>query len=136
MESTHIRDLKVGLKGLNLTFIVLEVGRPSTTKEGHEIRTAKVGDRSGTIHLSVWDEIGTFIQPGDILRLIKGYVALWKGVPTLYLGKGGELVKTGEFCLIFSETPNMSDPALNQQATQAQNKPDLDQMSSTITTAD
>ena len=118
MELNFIRDLKVGIKNVQLTFIVLEVGRPSTTKEGHEIRTCRVADRSGTIHLSVWGEIGTYIQPGDICRLTKGYVSLWKGVPTLYMGKGGELVKTGEFCFIFNETHNMSDLAQNQQATQ------------------
>lgn len=118
MEYIFIRDLKVGSKNANLLFIVLEVGRPSTTKEGHEIRTCRVADRSGSIHLSVWDEIGTYIVPGDILRLTKGYVALWKGVPTLYMGKGGELVKTGEFCFIFNETVNMSDSA-QQQTNQA-----------------
>lgn len=141
MDSTHIKDLKVGVKNLNLIFIVLDVSRPSTTKEGHEIRTCRVADSSGAIHLSVWDKIGTYIQPGDILRLTKGYVALWKNVPTLYMGKGGELLKTGEFTLIFSETPNMSDPAQNQQATQNLN-PTTNQIKqesenlSTITPAD
>lgn len=118
MEFTFIRDLKVGSKNVNLAFIVLEVGRPSTTKEGHEIRTCRVADRSGSIHLSVWDELGTYIAPGDILRLTKGYVSLWKGVPTLYMSKGGELVKTNEFCFIFNDTFNMSDPAQQQQTAQ------------------
>lgn len=110
MEFIFIKDIKIGVKNINLTCIVLEVGRPSTTKEGHEIRTCKVADRTGSIHLSVWGEIGTFVQPGDILKLIKGYCSLWKTIPTLYMGRGGELVKTGEFCLIFNETPNQSEP--------------------------
>lgn len=118
MEFTFIRDLKVGIKNVALTFIVLEVGRPSTTKEGHEIRTCRIADRSGTIHLSVWGEIGSFIQSGDICRLTKGYVSLYKCIPTLYVGKGGELVKTGEFCFIFNETHNVSEQIVpNQQQT-------------------
>lgn len=120
MELTHIRDLRAGAKNLNLAFIVLEIGRPCSTKEGHEIRTCKVADRSGSILLSVWGDIGTHIQCGDILRLNKGYVSLWKGIPTLYVGKGGELVKTGEFCFIFNEVNNMSDVALQQQQQQTQ----------------
>lgn len=120
MEYNFIRELKVGIKNVNLSFIVLEVGRPSTTKDGHEIRTCKVADRSGSINLSVWDEIGNYIQPSDICRLTKGYVSIWKGVPTLYMGKGGELVKTGEFLSIFNEAHNMSDPNLNSQVTQGQ----------------
>lgn len=122
MEFTFIRDLKVGTKNVNLAFIVLEVGRPSTTKEGHEIRTCRVADRSGSVLLSVWGEIGSHVQPSDICRITKGYVALWKGAPTLYIGKGGELVKTGEFCFIFNEVPFMSDPTQNQQPATIPNK--------------
>lgn len=107
-----IRDLKVGAKGININFIVLDVGRASVTKEGHEIRTCKIADRTACMHLSVWGEIGQYIQPGDILKLTKGYVSLWKGVPTLYVGKGGELVKTGEFCFIFNEAYNVSEAAV------------------------
>lgn len=111
MDQIFIRDLKVGAKNININFIVLDVGRASVTKEGHEIRTCKVADRSACIHLSIWGEIGQYIQPGDILKLTKGYVAQWKGVPTLYVGKGGELVKTGEFCFIFNENLNVSESA-------------------------
>lgn len=120
MEITPIRELKVGVKNLNLFFIVLEVSRPNTTKEGHEIRTCKVADRSGTILLSLWGEPGNYIQPGDICRLTKGYVALWKCVPTLYIGKGGELVKTGEFSFLFNEAHNVSEPIPAQAVKQQQ----------------
>lgn len=110
MEPTTIRDLKPGMKNLSIIFIVLEIGRPNMTKEGHEVRTCKVADRSGSINVSVWDEPGTCIQQGDICKLTKGYASLWKGCLTLYTGKGGEIQKIGEFCLPFSETPFMSEP--------------------------
>lgn len=104
-----IRDLKHGMKGLNINFIVLDVGKPSTTKDGHEVRTFKVADKSGSVNASVWDEPGALFQPGDICRLTKGYASYWKGCLTLYTGKGGAIHKTGEFCLVFSEIPNMSE---------------------------
>ncbi len=44
---------------------------------------------------------------GDIIRLNKCYTNNWKGSLTLYIGKGGEIIKVGEFCLLFSEQPNM-----------------------------
>lgn len=117
MEPTTIRDLKPGMKNLSIIFIVLEIGRPNTTKEGHEVRTCKVADRSGSINVSVWDEPGTCIQQGDICKLTKGYASLWKGCLTLYTGKGGDIQKIGEFCLPFSETPFMSEqnPEFMQQ---------------------
>ncbi|KAJ6665214.1 hypothetical protein lerEdw1_004263 [Lerista edwardsae] len=68
-----IKDIKPGLKNLNLVFIVLEIGRVTKTKDGHEVRSCKVADKTGSITISVWDEPGSLIQPGDIIRLTKGY---------------------------------------------------------------
>ncbi|XP_038836078.1 SOSS complex subunit B2-like isoform X2 [Salvelinus namaycush] len=70
----------------------------------------QVADKSGCITLSVWDELGGLIQPGDILRLTRGYASLWKGCLTLYTGRGGDLQKIGDFCMVFSEVPNFSEP--------------------------
>ncbi|XP_031676592.1 SOSS complex subunit B2 [Oncorhynchus kisutch] len=105
-----IKDIRLGLKNLNLIFIVLEMGRVTKTKDGHEVRSCKVADKSGCITLSVWDEVGGLIQPGDILRLSRGYASLWKGCLTLYTGRGGDLQKIGDFCMVFSEVPNFSEP--------------------------
>ncbi|XP_045151563.1 SOSS complex subunit B2 isoform X1 [Echinops telfairi] len=105
-----IKDIKPGLKNLNVVFIVLEIGRVTKTKDGHEVRSCKVADKTGSITISVWDEIGTLIQPGDIIRLTRGYASMWKGCLTLYTGRGGELQKIGEFCMVYSELPNFSEP--------------------------
>lgn len=85
-------------------------GKPNRTKDGHEVRSCKVADKSGSINISIWDEVGDLLQPGDICRLTKGYASIWKNSLTLYTGKGGNITKIGEFCLQFSEVPNMSEP--------------------------
>ncbi|XP_029461945.1 SOSS complex subunit B2 [Rhinatrema bivittatum] len=105
-----IKDIKAGQKNLNIIFIVLEIGRVTKTKDGHEVRSCKVADKTGSITISVWDEIGGLIQPGDIIRLTRGYASMWKGCLTLYTGRGGELQKIGEFCMVYSEVPNFSEP--------------------------
>ncbi|KAM6174353.1 SOSS complex subunit B2 isoform 3-T3 [Erethizon dorsatum] len=105
-----IKDIKPGQKNLNVVFIVLEIGRVTKTKDGHEVRSCKVADKTGSITISVWDEIGGLIQPGDIIRLTRGYASMWKGCLTLYTGRGGELQKIGEFCMVYSEVPNFSEP--------------------------
>lgn len=110
MEPTNIRDLKPGMRNLSMVFIVLEVGAPTVTREGREVRSCKVADRTGSIMISLWDEHGAYIQPGDICKLSKGYASLWKGCLRLYTGRGGEIQKIGEFCMEFSETPFMSEP--------------------------
>nr|XP_033800122.1 SOSS complex subunit B2 isoform X2 [Geotrypetes seraphini] len=81
-----IKDIKTGQKNINVIFIVLELGRVIKTKDGHEVRSCKVADKTGSIVISVWDEIGGLIQPGDIIRLTRG------------------------FCMVYSEVPNFSEP--------------------------
>ncbi|KAI7809122.1 SOSS complex subunit B2 isoform X2 [Triplophysa rosa] len=105
-----IKDVKAGSKNLNIVFIVLEIGRVTKTKDGHEVRSCRVADKSGSIAISVWDELGSLIQPGDIIRLTRGYASIWKGSLTLYTGRGGDLQKIGEFCMVYSEVPNFSEP--------------------------
>nr|XP_046166824.1 SOSS complex subunit B1-B-like [Oncorhynchus gorbuscha]XP_046166825.1 SOSS complex subunit B1-B-like [Oncorhynchus gorbuscha]XP_046166826.1 SOSS complex subunit B1-B-like [Oncorhynchus gorbuscha] len=108
---THVKDIKPGLKNLSVIFIVLETGRVTKTKDGYEVRTCKVADKTGSISISVWDEVGGLIQTGDIIRLTKGYASVFKGCLTLYTGRGGELSKIGEFCMVYSEVPNFSEPS-------------------------
>ncbi|XP_006006699.1 SOSS complex subunit B1 [Latimeria chalumnae] len=123
---TFVKDIKPGLKNLNVIFIVLETGRVTKTKDGHEVRTCKVADKTGSINISVWDDIGSLIQPGDIIRLTKGYASVFKGCLTLYTGRGGDLQKIGEFCMVYSEVPNFSEPSpeyLAQVAQQNKNAP-------------
>ncbi|KAM3835910.1 SOSS complex subunit B2 [Diretmus argenteus] len=126
-----LKDVKPGSKNLNIVFIVLEIGRVTKTKDGHEVRSCKVADKSGSISISVWDELGSLIQPGDIIRLTRGYASIWKGSLTLYTGRGGDLQKIGEFCMVYSEVPNFSEPSaelLNQSNQQNKSgKPDQNQ---------
>lgn len=119
---TFVKDIKPGLKNLNLIFIVLETGRVTKTKDGHEVRTCKVADKTGSINISVWDDVGNLIQPGDIIRLTKGYASVFKGCLTLYTGRGGDLQKIGEFCMVYSEVPNFSEPNPEYGTQQAPSK--------------
>ncbi|KAG9353509.1 hypothetical protein JZ751_018164 [Albula glossodonta] len=127
---THVKDIKPGLKNLNVIFIVLETGRVTKTKDGHEVRTCKVADKTGSISISVWDEVGGLIQTGDIIRLTKGYASVFKGCLTLYTGRGGELQKIGEFCMVYSEVPNFSEP--NPEYLAQMNKTALNDQGSAI----
>ncbi|XP_067880879.1 SOSS complex subunit B2-like [Heterodontus francisci] len=134
-NDTYVKDIKAGLKNLNLLFIVLEIGRVTKTKDGHEVRTCKVADKTGSINISVWDDVGSLIQAGDIIRLTRGYASIWKGCLTLYTGRGGDLQKVGEFCMQYSEVPNFSDPNPEYMSqASSQNKPTPAEQGSTSTT--
>lgn len=107
----QIKDMRPGQKNINVTFIVLEISHPTVTKENREVRTFKVADPTGCINASIWDEAGQLLVPGDIVRLTKGYVSVWRNCLTLYTSKGGDLQKINEFCMVFNEQLNMSDPS-------------------------
>lgn len=93
-----------------MVFIVLEVGPATVTKENRVVRTFKVGDPTACINVSVWDEPGNLLVPGDIVRLTKGYAAIWRQCLTLYSGKNGDILKIGDFCMNFNENLNLSEP--------------------------
>lgn len=110
-DCISIKDIRAGSKNINVIFIVLENSGPVTiTKENREVRTFKVGDPTACINLSIWDEPGKLLIPGDIVRLTKGYAAIWRSCLTLYSGKNGDIHKIGDFCLTFNEQLNMSEP--------------------------
>ncbi|KAJ8687427.1 hypothetical protein QAD02_023221 [Eretmocerus hayati] len=118
MEYVMIKDIRPLQKNINVVFIVLDlVGHPTITKENREIRTFKVADSTACINISIWDEPGQLIQPGDILRLTKGYASVWRNCLTLYCGKNGDLKRIGDFCMVINEQLNMSEPnpSLNEQ---------------------
>lgn len=110
----QIKDMRPGLKNVSTIFIVLEVSHPTITKENREVRSFKVADQTACINASVWDEAGQLLVPGDIVRLTKGYLSVWRNCLTLYISKGGDLQKVGDFCMVFNEQLNMSE--LNQGA--------------------
>lgn len=107
---THIKDVRPGMKNLKMKIIVLQVNNPYKTKDGNEVRSCKVADKSGSVNISIWGDDGNYVQPGDILQITRGYGTLFKNCLTLYVGKGGTLIKTGEFCFTFNEVPDMSEP--------------------------
>ncbi|KAH8865626.1 SOSS complex subunit B1 [Schistosoma japonicum] len=83
-------------------------GPVTRTKDGNEVRTVKVADRTGTINLSVWNENSSLIAPCDIFQLVQGNTTVRGGCLTLNVGRYGQLMKIGEFCFPFVESPDFS----------------------------
>jgi len=110
MDYVLIKDIRPGQKNINVVFIVLEVSHPTITKENREVRTFKVADSTACMNVSIWDEPGQLLMPGDIVRLTKGYASIWRQCLTLYSGKTGDIQKIGEFCMVINEQINMSEP--------------------------
>uniref|UniRef100_A0A5S6QUU9 OB domain-containing protein n=1 Tax=Trichuris muris TaxID=70415 RepID=A0A5S6QUU9_TRIMR len=105
-----IRELTANMRYISLQFIILEIGPPRRTRDGHDVRLIRIADQTGSVNLSAWDEIGSAMSAGDICKLANGYTSYHRGCLTVNCGKLGELRKIGEFCMLFSDHPNMSLP--------------------------
>lgn len=103
-----IKDLEPNQKNINLQVIVLDVAKPTQTKDGHEVRSVRIADKTGSINLSVWNEYGAVLKEGDILRLNGCFTQIWKATLQIKVSTKGQIVKIGEFMMVFSEFPDMS----------------------------
>ncbi|XP_009944949.1 PREDICTED: SOSS complex subunit B2 [Leptosomus discolor] len=95
-----IKDIKPGLKNLNVIFIVLEIVRLLLEIHSTDPLAYSTPGGGGTT---------ACVTPFKFVYM-KKYASLWKGCLTLYTGRGGELHKIGEFCMVYSEVPNFSEP--------------------------
>jgi len=90
-----VKDLRAGMKRVNLKTEVLEIPKPAQvhTQFGNTVMVvnALVGDDSGKIKLCLWEaQIGS-ISIGDQIELKNGQVCVFRGEKQLRLGKNGSL---------------------------------------------
>ncbi|CAF1017063.1 unnamed protein product [Adineta steineri] len=104
--TTAIAKLEPNQRQINLLVIVLRIqANPQKTREGHEIHSFKVADRTGSVTLNVWNTAGKLISPGDIIRLQNCLTQVFKNELCV---KPGRITKVGEFMMDFKEEPDMS----------------------------
>jgi replication factor A1 len=98
-----IRDLEDKSGGVDIRLRVVEKKTPRTVKtkngEDHSVADVIVGDRTGTVILSLWDEKIDEVSVGDVIDVENGYVSRFKGRLRLNIGKFGriETVKDSTF---------------------------------------
>ena len=95
-RSFHIKDLRHGMKRINLRAKVLKIAEPTRviTRYGNyaNVANALIGDDTGTIKLCLWnDQIGD-ISVGDIMRIENANVTTFRGERQLRIGKKGKIV--------------------------------------------
>jgi replication factor A1 len=96
--STYIRDLRHGLKKINLEAKVLEIQEPRMvhTQFGSNalLANAVIEDETGKIKLCLWDQQVHAVAVGDTIQVTNASVSTFKGEKQLRLGKTGILTVT------------------------------------------
>lgn len=102
-----VRGLEDGAGGVEIRVRVISKEKPRKvrTKEGeeHTVVDARVGDRTGSVMLSLWDEKADEVDIGDVIDIKNGYVSRFKGRVGLNIGKYGSMEKVEDLGFPSSE---------------------------------
>ena len=94
--SFQIKDLRVGMKKINLTARVMEIPKPTFvfTRFGNyaSVANASVADDTGMVKLCLWNEQIDAVSAGDMVQIENAHLSLFRGERQLRIGKNGRLV--------------------------------------------
>jgi len=96
--STKIASLKPGLRNLSVTVKIVNIGAPRTIPprrggRSHLVAEALVGDETGSVILTLWDDQIKKFKAGDTIEIENGYTTVFKGSLRLNTGKSGRMEK-------------------------------------------
>jgi replication factor A1 len=90
-----IKNLKAGMKQINLQARVLEIPKSKTvhTRFGNTARVsnALIADETGSIRMSLWNQQINSVSKGDMITIKHGKVAKFRGQRQLRIGRYGSL---------------------------------------------
>ncbi|MCD6357974.1 MAG: hypothetical protein J7L75_05305 [Thermoproteales archaeon] len=116
LTELKVRDLRPTSRWFTLTVKVLEVGEEKTVfsrRDGsqHRVAEALVGDETGTILFSLWDDDIDRVRDlvGSSITVRNGYIVLFRGSMRLALGRFGTIEEAEREVEKVDETVNMSE---------------------------
>ncbi len=100
-EFSVVSDLRPKLKQVNLKFKVVsksDVREVSSRLDGssHRVAEAVIGDETGVIKMTLWDDQIDLIDEGGTYVLKNGYVGFFKNTLRLNIGKYGSIEESDE----------------------------------------
>jgi replication factor A1 len=106
-----VGDLTPQSKAVNVTAKVVsktEIREIPMGRDGsaHKVSDALIGDETGVVYLTLWDDNIEKVNEGDTVRIENGYVTLFKGNIRLNIGKYGKLEPAKEPLTVEVNTEN------------------------------
>jgi len=85
-----IEQLKPNTRSVNLVVKVVSVSEPRTVSGGaHRVADILVGDETGAIYLTLWDDAIDRVKEGVVIKIKNGFISLFRGSMRLNVGKYG-----------------------------------------------
>jgi replication factor A1 len=97
-ESVKIGTLKSNLTNLNVVVKILSIGEPRVIfsrrdRSEHRVTEAVVGDETGCVLLTLWDNQIDALSKDEVYEIKNGYTNLFHGSLRLNMGKYGTAEK-------------------------------------------
>jgi replication factor A1 len=103
-EPVKVGDLNTYSRGVNTTVKVVSKTEPrevTSRSDGsaHRVCEALVGDETGSLYLTLWDDAIDDVVEEQVLKITNGYVNLFRGSMRLNIGRYGssEVVEEAPF---------------------------------------
>jgi len=114
-----IEEITPESKQINLLAKVVNVGEtreiPSRFGPSRKVADAQIGDETGTVILSLWEDQINSVKKDDLIKIENGYVSFVKSAQTpgkghirLNIGKYGKMEKVAEGVASVNEEMNLS----------------------------
>jgi len=81
----------------------------------HRVADALVGDETGAIYLTLWDDNIEKVSEGDIISIKNGYVSLFKGSMRLNIGRFGSFERAEVSLPEVNTKNNLSEKRFEQE---------------------
>ncbi|MBC7113969.1 MAG: single-stranded DNA-binding protein [Candidatus Methanomethyliales bacterium] len=118
-EVKKIEELNPASRGVDVLVKILEVNpsREVSTRDGssHSVAEALVGDETGCVLLSLWDDDIQRVKVGQTVSIKNGYVTLFRGSIRLNVGRYGTLEIAQEEISQVNMDNNISNRSYDQQ---------------------
>jgi replication factor A1 len=112
-EMVKVDDLSPASKRVNIVVKVLDVGEPKEvpSKMGgsRTLAEARVGDETGTVLMTLWQDQIEQVSPGDVLLIDNGFMSLVRGHLRLNVGRYGSMSTVDEDIPEVKEDVDMSE---------------------------
>ncbi len=118
MENTEqivkVSDLGPRSRNVNINVKVLEKGEVrdiESKRDGssHRVSESKIGDETGIVLLTLWDDAIDKLESGKTYQIKNGYVTLFKNNIRLNTGRYGAIEESTEEITEVNDTNNVSE---------------------------
>ncbi|MCS7136989.1 MAG: hypothetical protein NZ941_01310 [Candidatus Caldarchaeum sp.] len=112
-ELVKIGSLTPRSRGVNLVAKVVEKPEPRVVssqydQSEHRLTEALIADETGAITLVLWDDNIDLVNEGDSVKVVNGFIKLFRGKMQLNLGKFGRIEQTDQTITEVNTENNLS----------------------------